>query len=119
MWWGPKNFTTTVDKMDFKVGGEWRYIHSDGQGHEFGFHGVYLKIDPPLLISDTFNFEGIPAGHEMVETAVLEELPDGTTRMTTTSKFANSEDLNGMVGSGMEGGATETWERLAEHVEKA
>jgi uncharacterized protein YndB with AHSA1/START domain len=116
-WWGPRQFTTVVDKMDFRVGGEWRFVHKNDQG-EYGFHGVYKEITKPSLVSDTFNFEGVPTGHEMVETMVLEDLGNGKTKVTTTSVYANIEDLDGMVGSGMEGGAKETWERLAELVEK-
>src|SRR5437667_2514 len=78
--WGPKNFTTKVDKMDFKVGGEWRFVHTDDKGNEFGFHGVYKEIVPNKKISDSFNFEGIPAGHELVETMVLEDLGNGKTK---------------------------------------
>jgi hypothetical protein len=33
--------------------------------------------------------------------------------------YANIEDLDGMVASGMETGARETWDRLAELVEKS
>lgn len=115
-WWGPANFVTKAEKMDFRVGGEWRYVHSSN-GQEFGFHGVYKEIIPNEKISDTFNFEGIPAGHELVETMVLEDLGNGQTKATSTSQFQNIEDLEGMVNSGMEGGATETWERLAELIE--
>lgn len=126
-WWGPKEYATTVDKMDFRVGGEWRFVQKNAHG-EFGFHGVYKEIEAPRLVSDTFNFEGIPAGHELVETMTLEDV-DGPpshkaseghskTKMTTISQFANIEDLEGMIGSGMEDGAVETWERLAELVER-
>jgi uncharacterized protein YndB with AHSA1/START domain len=102
--------------MDVRPGGEWRFLHTDPTGTEYGFHGKYLEVRPPSLISDTFNFEGIPAGHEMVETMTLEDV-NGKTKMTTISVFQNIEDLEGMVNSGMEGGATESWERLAELVE--
>ncbi len=118
-WWGPAEYETTVDKMDFRVGGEWRFVQKGKDAQEFGFHGVYQKIEEPKIISDTFNFEGIPAGHELVETMVLEDLGNGQTKVIGISKYQNMEDLEGMVNSGMEGGAVETWERLAQLVEKA
>lgn len=118
-WWGPKSLTTTVEKMDLKPGGSWRYIHRDKDGNEYAFNGVYKEIDPPKLISRTFNFEGIPGDHELVETLTLEEVEEGKTKVTNTAVYANVEDLDGMVNSGMEAGATESWERLAELVEKA
>jgi len=119
-WWGPKRFTTIVDKMDFRVGGQWRYIHKGQDGQEFSFHGVYKEIIPNQKVSDTFNYEGVPGDHEIVETMILEALESGSkTKMTTMSVFKNIQDLEGMVGSGMESGAVEAWERLAELVEKA
>ena len=38
--------------------------------------------------------------------------------MTSVARYANPEDLDGMVVSGMESGAVESWERLAGLVEK-
>ncbi len=40
--------------------------------------------------------------------------PDGKTRMTTKSVYQSIEDRDGMVGAGMETGATESGDRLAE-----
>jgi uncharacterized protein YndB with AHSA1/START domain len=117
-WWGPKNLSTTVEKMEVKPGGAWRYIHHDPEGKEYAFNGVYKEIDPPKLISRTFNFEGLPGDHELLETVTFEEV-DGKTKLTSTALYANLEDLDGMVNSGMEAGATASWERLAELVEKS
>ncbi len=117
-WWGPKNLSTIVEKMDVKPGGAWRYIHRDSEGNEYAFNGMYKEIDPLKLISRTFNFEGIPGDHELLETVTFEEA-DGKTKIISTAHYANLEDLDGMVNSGMEKGATESWERLAELVEKS
>jgi len=117
-WWGLRRQTTTVDKMDARVGGAWRYVCRDASGHTYAFHGVYKEVNPPALLSCTFNFEGIPGDHELLQTVVFEDL-GGKTRVTSTAVYANLEDLDGMVASGMEEGATESWDRLAELVEKA
>ena len=117
-WWGPKFLTTTVEKMDVRPGGVWRYVQRDPDGNEYAFNGVYREIDPLKLVSRTFNFEGIPGDHELIETATFEDVEEGKTKVTATAVYANVEDLDGMVNSGMEAGATESWERLAELVEK-
>lgn len=117
-WWGLRRHTTTVDNMDVRVGGAWRYVCRDADGHTYAFNGVYKRVDPPTLLSCTFNFEGIPGDHELLQTVVFEDL-GGKTRVTSTAVYANLEDLDGMVASGMEEGATESWDRLAELVEKA
>jgi uncharacterized protein YndB with AHSA1/START domain len=115
-WWGPRKYATTVDKMDVRVGGAWRFIHRDEDGKEYAFHGIFKAIEPPRLISQTFVFEGIPGDHEVLDTLTLEDLGGGKTKVTAVSTFANVEDLDGMVGSGMESGAVESWDRLAEYL---
>ena len=116
-WWGPRELTTTIDKMDVRVGGEWRFVQKDPQGNEFAFHGVYKELIPNEKAVQTFNFEPIGPGHELTETMTLEDV-DGKTRVKTVSQFSSSEDLEGMVGSGMEGGSRDSWERAAELIAK-
>jgi uncharacterized protein YndB with AHSA1/START domain len=113
-WWGPRKITTRVEKNDVRVGGVWRFICHAPDGREDTFHGVYLRIEPPGLISHTFNYEPIGPGHELTETAEFEEISEGKTRVTITSVYNTIEDLEGMVGAGMEAGASESYDRLAE-----
>ena len=112
-WWGPKNLTTVVDKMDVKAGGLWRFVQRDQQGNEFAFHGVYHEIMSPERIVNTFEYEGTP-GHVALETARFEALPDGKTRYTASSVFQSVADRDDMVRSGMESGARESMERFAD-----
>lgn len=112
-WWGPSYLITTIDKLEFRVGGVWRFIQRDAGGNEYAFNGVYQEITPPERLTMTFEFEPM-AGHISTETMVLEELPGGKTRITATTTFTSLEDLEGMLQSGMEGGAVESWNRLEE-----
>lgn len=112
-WWGPRYLTTVVDKMDLKVGGVWRYIQKDAEGNEYAFNGVFKQVAPPERLTYTFEFEPM-AGHISTETITFEALPEGKTRILTRTVFDTLEDLEGMLQSGMEGGAVETWDRLEE-----
>ncbi len=114
-WWGPRKYTTTVDKMDVRVGGAWRFVQRDAGGHEYAFNGEYREIAPPGRLSYTFEFEGMP-GHVLLETVTFEE-QGGQTKVTVTSLFASVEDRDGMLQSGMEQGANESQDRLAELLE--
>jgi uncharacterized protein YndB with AHSA1/START domain len=114
-WWGPRYLTTTVDQMDVKVGGKWRYIQRDANGNEYAFNGEYREIVPPDRLSYTFEFEGMP-GHSVLETVLFEER-DGKTKVTVTSLFQSQADRDGMIQSGMEEGANDSQERLAELLE--
>lgn len=112
-WWGLRGNTTTVEKMDLRPGGTWRFIQRDAEGNEFAFKGEYREIVPPQRLVNTFEFEGMP-GHVILDTSVFEELPDGRTKLTATSLFKTVEDRDGMLNSGMEGGSNESWDRLSE-----
>ena len=117
-WWGPRGYETIVEKMEVKEGGEWRFIHKGkdekGQDAQYAFNGVYKEIKEPESITWTFNFEPIGPGHEITETVYFDDLGDGKTKLRTVSHYLSIEDLEGMVQSGMEDGATETWDRLEE-----
>ena len=54
--------------------------------------------------------EGMPSG---IVTITFEEY-QGITRVVNTIKYPTAEDLNKVIEMGMEQGATETWDRLAE-----
>lgn len=111
-WWGQRASTTIVDKLDLRPGGQWRYIQREADGTEYAFNGEYREVTPPERLVNTFEFEPMP-GHVIVDTAVFEEL-DGKTKVTVTSLFQSVEDRDGMLASGMEGGANESWDRLGE-----
>lgn len=114
-WWGQRDTTTIVDQMDVRPGGAWRYVQRGPGGEEYAFRGEYREIVPPERIVYTFEFEPMP-GHIVVDTVTLTER-DGRTTMTVASLFATQEDRDGMLASGMEAGAAESWDRLAEYLQ--
>jgi uncharacterized protein YndB with AHSA1/START domain len=111
-WIGPRALEMVVDHNDARTGGAWAYTHRDPQGGEYGFHGTFHSVTPQQLVQ-TFEFEGYP-GHVALESATLEALDGGRTRVTTHSVYQSVEDRDGMVASGMETGLTEGYERLDE-----
>jgi uncharacterized protein YndB with AHSA1/START domain len=118
-WLGPRDLEMTIEKFDMKPGGSYRYIHKDKDGNEFGFHGVIHGVHAPEKAIQTFEFEGLPEpGHVSLDTLTLEDLGDGTTKITTISVFQTVEDRDGMIASGMERGVTEGYERLDELLAK-
>jgi uncharacterized protein YndB with AHSA1/START domain len=111
-WWGRRTDTTTVDKMDVRVGGDWRFV-TDGPDGSTALRGTFRAIEPPELIEQTFEWEGMP-GHIVVEIARFEDLGDGQTRVSTRSLFHTTEERDGMLASGMEIGMGESYEKLDE-----
>ena len=111
-WWGRREDTTTVDKMDVRPGGDWRFV-TDGPDGSHAFRGTYRAIDEPARIEQTFEWEGMP-GHIVVETATFEDLGDGRTKVSTHSRFDTTEERDGMLASGMEIGMGESYDKLDE-----
>jgi uncharacterized protein YndB with AHSA1/START domain len=114
-WWGQAGSTITECRMEFRPGGAWRMVERDAGGQEWGFRGEIREVVPPEKIVQTFEFDGMP-GHVSVETLVLEDLGGTRTRLVTTSLFSSVEDRDGMIQSGMEKGASESYARLAEYL---
>jgi uncharacterized protein YndB with AHSA1/START domain len=114
-WWGPRRYEVSSCEMDFRPGGAWRIVHRGADGTEHGFRGEFREIVRPERIVWTFEYEGMP-GHVSVDTLTLQER-DGKTSLTATSVFDSVEDRDGMLQSGMQEGAAETWDRLDEYLE--
>ena len=111
-WWGPRRLTTTIEQMDVRPGGKWRFLQRDAEGNEFGFRGTYLEVMPPTRLVDTFVFDPYP-DHTMVETLDLHDL-GAATRMTVSAMYESREARDGMLSSGMAAGITESHQRLDE-----
>ena len=113
-WWGQRHTTTTVEEMDVRPGGKWRYVSRAPDREEVAFYGEYLEVDPPKGFKWTFMFdvEGVgPMGGP--ETFTFEEI-DGKTKVTSVGHMRSVEELEGALSTGMVPGALETWDRLAD-----
>ncbi len=115
-WWGPRGYKMKVETYEPKVGGKWRILHVDPEGREHWFHGEYKTVIEPEKIERTFIYEPVPDA-VMQETTTFDVLDENRTEITTISQFPTLEALRGMTSTGMEWGATQSIERLAEIVE--
>jgi uncharacterized protein YndB with AHSA1/START domain len=116
-WFGPREYTTRVDKLDARPGGLWRFVQSDGKGNEFAFRGVHHDVIAPEYVVATFEFEGAP-GHVAMQTVNLEPMGNKT-RMVEHMVFQSVADRDGMVASGMQEGSDDSMDRLAELLARA
>ncbi len=115
-WWGPRRYKSEVEKLEARAGGKWKFVNIEDNGTRHVFYGEFRQIKEPESMTWTFIYEPYPDA-VLTETLTLEELPGGRTKLSTVSKYPTLEALEGMAGSGMEEGARETWDRLAELVE--
>ena len=104
-WWGRGN-KLVIERDERERGGHWRYVEHSEQGVH-GFEGRYREVVPPERCVRTFEWDGMP-GYVIIETATLEDLGDGRTKLVSTMLFHTTLERDGMLGSGMEGGMNES-----------
>jgi uncharacterized protein YndB with AHSA1/START domain len=115
-WWGPRYLTTTVDKLEARAGGIWRFVQVGADGVEHAFHGVFHVIDSPEQMVMTFEYENEP-GHVSMQTITLENL-GGKTLLLEQTVFQSVADRDGMAQAGMEVGINDGMERMEELLKK-
>jgi uncharacterized protein YndB with AHSA1/START domain len=113
-WLGPRSHTMQMDVFEPRDGGRYRY-HTEAEGQEVGFSGVFHEVTAPERIISTWEFEGLPErGHIELTRLLFEDLPGGRSRLTSYSIYFSVEDRDGAMQSGMEVGVVEGYERLDE-----
>jgi len=111
-WFGPLGWSLVVCEVDFKVGGAWRFVLRGPDGKEMGMRGVYREIVPPERTVHTESFDDYPDSVSVV-TAVMTE-QGGKTTLTATVLYPSKEVRDIVIQSGMEHGAAESYDKLAE-----
>jgi uncharacterized protein YndB with AHSA1/START domain len=112
-WFGPKGFTTTIQEMDVRPGGVWRFIMHGPDGVDYPNRVDYLEVArPERLVYD----HGAGGDPEFQVTITFAD-EGGRTRLTLRSLFPSAEarDYKIRVVRAIEGG-TQTLDRLAQHL---
>ncbi len=110
-WFGPRGTSLISCEVDLRVGGAWRYVLRGSDGREMGMGGVYREIVPGERTIHTEDFDDYP-GESIVTTILTEH--DGKTTLTATVLCESQEIRDAVLSTGMEHGAAETYDRLAE-----
>jgi uncharacterized protein YndB with AHSA1/START domain len=111
-WWGPKDFTAPVIKMDLRVGGKFLYCMRGPDGKNYWTTGVYREIIPmeKLVMTDSFADEKgdvVPASHygmpgdwpaELLVTVTFEDY-EGKTKLTLRH-VGFPPEISDMAGAG-------------------
>ena len=126
-WWGPKNFTAPVSKIDLRVGGTYLNCMRSPEGKDYWSTGVYREIvEPSLLVcTDSFADEKgnvIPASHYGMEgdwplelrISVTFEETGGKTTMTLRHEGIPAGQMSELT----EAGWNESFDKLAEELAK-
>jgi uncharacterized protein YndB with AHSA1/START domain len=110
-WFGPRGWTLDVCEVDHRVGGGFRFVLRGPNGSLMGMRGVYREIVRPERSVHMESFDDYPGESQV--TGVFQE-HDGKTTLTVTVLYPSKEVRDIVLKSGMEHGAAETYDRLAE-----
>jgi uncharacterized protein YndB with AHSA1/START domain len=109
-WLGPEQLTITVNQLDVRHGGRWRFTHYDADGRGYVFHGLYHGTPTPERIVQTYEFDAQP-GHVYLNTITFEQ-HGATTTLCQNTVFQTVEVRDGYVRSGMETGFSASMAKL-------
>lgn len=117
-WWAPRSLDVVLYECDSdaRVGGAYRFVFGKANQPRMAFSGVYKELVPGERIVFTQVFEQMREAGEVVITATLEATADGFTRLVQRELFPSKEALEGALATGMEKGARESFDQLAQTV---
>jgi len=87
-WWGPKGFTNTFQKHEFKPNGLWQFVMHGPDGTNYPNEIQYLEIEKPSRI--VFEHTNGPCFHV---TATFEDLGKRT-KINFHASFRNADEFN-------------------------
>ena len=96
-WWGSG---TTVEEMDVREGGRYRFRTDNGMVVE----GEFREVEPPGRLVQTFQ--------NHLQTLEFEDVDDGRTKLTQTMRFDSTEQRDMTMQYGVEAGAEAGFERV-------
>jgi uncharacterized protein YndB with AHSA1/START domain len=112
-WWGPNGFSTTIQEMDVKQSGVFRFDMRGPDGKDYPFDGAYVENVEPARIVFRGNIHDVP-GQDVLTTVTFAE-HEGKTNLTVHQVYAMESDAT----RGAPVGWSQTLDRLEEYVAKA
>jgi uncharacterized protein YndB with AHSA1/START domain len=110
-WFGPRGWSLVVCEVDLRVGGGFRFVLRGPSGQNMGMSGVYREIGAPERSVHMESFDDYPGESQV--TAVFVER-EGRTALTATVLYPSKEVRDIVIQTGMEHGAAESYDKLAE-----
>ncbi len=116
-WWGPHGFRLTIQEMDVRVGGTWRYVLHGPDGTQYPNVAVFEELDPPRRLV-FFNTGGHVEDKHLTCRMIATFAEDGArTLVTLQMQFETVEALDRAKARGAKAGGEESFQRLAELLE--
>jgi len=97
-WWGPRGFTTTIEKMDVRPGGVWKHVMRGPDGTDYPNKSIFKEVTKPerIVYSHGGGRKGAP-GVQFEATWTFEIVEGNKTRLTIHQVFPSAEDRETVV----------------------
>lgn len=115
-WWGPRGFTTTIEKMEVRPGGAWKFVMHGPDGTDYPQDCTFTEVRAPerIVYRHSGGKEGEPIVNSL-KTLTFDALDDNSTRVTIRMRFASREERDNVVKTyGAIEGGKQTLARLTE-----
>jgi uncharacterized protein YndB with AHSA1/START domain len=119
-WWGPNGFTTTIEVMDVRVGGQWRHTMHGPDGTDYPNASVFKEVVKPerIVYGHGGGKEGGPGAS--FEATWTFEAQGNKTLLTGRMVFPTAAARELVVKEyGAIEGAKQTFARLAEYLDES
>jgi len=119
-WWGPDGFSTTIETMDVRPGGEWIQTLRGPDGAVYPNHSRFIEVvKPERIVMRHGGYKEGGSGANFVATWTFETLGEKQTRITLRGLFPTREEFERVAREfGAIEGGKQTLARLAEYLTK-
>lgn len=102
-WWGPKDFTNTFERFEFKPGGRWIFVMHGPNGANYANESVFREIQPDTriviehIVKPRYRLTvTITARGDRTHVAWVQEFesPEVAERMRPLCRTANEQNLD-------------------------
>lgn len=114
-WWGPDGFVTKTQSYALEVGGSWLFTMTHAQWGTFPNRALWLDIKAPERLH--FRHDGGEGTDGFLSWIWLEDLRDGTTRITLCQRHPSAEAIARVHSMGAVKLGYQTLAHLADKVE--
>ncbi|MFN7160751.1 MAG: SRPBCC family protein [Candidatus Gracilibacteria bacterium] len=117
LWWGPNGFTNTIESMEVKEGGSWRFIMHGPDGVDWPNVVRYTKVKEPELLEYYHSSDDPKDTHKFNVTVTFEKQGEKTL-LTMSMVFQTAEERKRVIEEvGAIEGQNQTMNKLVEYLQ--
>ncbi|MDB4978377.1 MAG: ATPase [Candidatus Peribacteria bacterium] len=118
LWWGPAGFTNTIEQMEVKPGGTWRFIMHGPDGRDWPNVIVYEEVVPHERLVYNHGSDDPKDPNHFRVTVTFEE-QSGSTKLSMIMQFDTAAERDKVVEEvGAIEGQKQTMDKLEEYLSR-